>query len=90
MDFLELLVRPLFWVARGLLWLAWEVWDSMFLLITWSIGWPIVRLLSFGKFPHVRFGGYDDSSTGEAFIVCGVGTIVLGAVTWLSASHLGW
>lgn len=87
MDFLELAARPLFLIARFLLWLA---WDFLCLTIAWSIGWPIVRLLSFGRFPHVGLGEYDESGTGEAFIVCGVGFGVLVAVVWLLATHYGW
>jgi len=87
MDFLELAARPLFLIARFLLWLA---WDFLCLTIAWSIGWPIVRLLSFGRFPHVGLGEYDESGTGEAFIVCSVGFGVLVAVVWLLATRYGW
>jgi hypothetical protein len=57
-------------LARFLWWLAWEF---LFLTITWSVGWPIVRLLSFGRFPRAGFRGYEESGTGEAFVVCGTG-----------------
>jgi len=87
MEFLEIAARPFFLLARFLLWLA---WDMLFLTIAWSIGWPLVRLLSFGRFPHVGIGEYDDSGTGEAIIVCGVGFGVLVGVIWWLANHYGF
>lgn len=87
MDLLDFAARPLFLVARFLLWLA---WDFLFLTIAWSIGWPIWRLLSFGRFPHVGLREYEESGTGEAFLVCGAGFSVLVAVVWLLSSHYGW
>ncbi len=87
MDLVELLVRPLFLLARFLLWLA---WDLFFHTIAWVIGWPIWRLLTLGRFPHVGIGEYDESGTGEAILVCGVGLAVLGAVVWWLAVQFGW
>ena len=87
MEFLEIVARPLLLLARFLLWLA---WDLLFLTIAWTIGWPIVRALSLGRFPHVGIREYDDSGTGEAIIVCGVGFgVLVGAVWWL-ARHTGF
>lgn len=87
MDPLDFAARPLFLAARFLLWLA---WDFLFLTIAWSIGWPILRLLSFGRFPHVGLREYEESGTGEAFLVCGAGFCVLVAVVWLLSDHYGW
>jgi hypothetical protein len=87
MDFLELAARSLFLIARCLLWLA---WDFLFLTIAWSVGWPMVRLLSFGRFPHSGFREYDESGTGEAFLVCGAGIGVLVVTIWLLGSHYDW
>ena len=86
MDLLELAARPLFLLARFLLWLA---WDLLFLTIAWRIGWPIWRLFSAGRFPHVGIGEYDDSGTLEAFLVCGVGFLALAASVWYLSMQLG-
>lgn len=87
MELLEHAARPLFLVARFLLWLA---WDLLFHTIAWAIGWPIWRAFSFGRFPHVGIGEYDESGTGEAFLVCGLGFAVLVAVVYFSSRHFGW
>ena len=87
MDLLEFAARPLFLIARLLLWIA---WDFLFLTVAWSIGWPLVRALSFGRFPHVGIWEYEESGAGEAFIVCGIGFAVLVAIIWLLGSHYGW
>lgn len=86
MDFLELLARPVFLLARFLLWLAWDV---LFLEVAWSIGWPLVRTLTFGRFPQVGFREYEECGAGEAFVVCGIGLGVLVAIAWGLASHFG-
>jgi hypothetical protein len=87
MDFLELLAKPMFSIARFLLWLA---CDLMFETIAWVVGWPVVRLLSFGKFPSARIVEYERAETGEAFITCITGFGVLVAIIWLLARHYGW
>jgi hypothetical protein len=87
MDLLDFAARPLFLVARFLLWLA---WDFLFLTIAWSIGWPIWRAFSFGRFPHVGLREYEESGTGEAFLVCGAGFSVLIATVWLLSRYYGW
>jgi hypothetical protein len=87
MEILEFAARPLFLIARFLLWLA---WDFMFLTVAWSIGWPLLRVLSLGRFPHVGIGEFDESGAGEAFVVCGTGFAVLVAAIWLPARHYGW
>ncbi|MCF7222582.1 hypothetical protein [Marilutibacter chinensis] len=87
MELIELAARPLYLLARLLLWLA---WDLLFLTVAWAIGWPIWRVISFGRFPHVGIGEYEESGTGEAFLVCGVGIAILVAMVWLFANHFGW
>lgn len=86
MDFLDLLARPLLALGRLLLWLA---WDFFVYTILWAIGWPIWRLLTFGRFPHVGVREYDDAGAIEALMVCAVGLAVLLAAIWLLAKHLG-
>lgn len=87
MDVLEIVGRPLYLVARFLLWLT---WDFLCMTVAWTIGWPIVRLLCFGRFPHVGIGEYDEAGTGEAIIVCGVGIGVLVAIVWWLGRYYGW
>lgn len=82
-----MIARPIYLLARLLLWLA---WDFLFLTIAWSIGWPIFRVLSLGRFPHVGIGDYEESGTGEAFLVCSVGFAVLTGTVWLFANHFSW
>lgn len=86
MDFIDLAARPVLLVARFLLWL---VWDLLFYSVAWSIGWPVLRVLTLGRFPHVGIREYDASGVGEAFIVCGTGIAVLVAVIWAVAQPLG-
>lgn len=84
MELMDIVARPLLMVARGLLWLA---WDLLVLTIAWSIGWPIWRMLTLGRFPHVGISDYESSGTGEAILVCSTGFAVLvGLVWWLSRS----
>jgi hypothetical protein len=79
MELLEWLARPLLWLARGLLWLA---WDFFVFGIAWSIGWPIWRALTFGRFPHVDYREYDDAGFFEIVLVSGVGLGVLAGAVW--------
>lgn len=79
MELLEWLARPLLWLARGLLWLA---WDFFVFGIAWSIGWPIWRALTFGRFPHVDYREYDDAGFFEILLVSGVGLGVLAGAVW--------
>ena len=84
MELAELLARALLWVLRALWWLA---WDFMVLTVAWSTGWPIWRLLTIGRFPHAGFREYEESGTGEAFLVCGTGFALLGGAIWLVSTH---
>lgn len=86
MELLELLARPLLLLGRFLLWLA---WDFFVFAILWTIGWPIWRLLTLNRFPHVGIGEYEDSGFMEALMVCAVGLAALLAVLWLLAKFLG-
>ena len=86
MELVELAARPLVLVARFLLWL---VWDLLLLSVAWGIGWPIWRMLSLGRFPHVGFWQFQESGEGEAFLVCGVGVVFLVAMIWLLSRFIG-
>jgi hypothetical protein len=85
MELMELLARPLLAILRFVWWLS---WDFVVLTISWSIGWPIWRLLTLGRFPHAGFREYEESGTGEAFLVCGTGFALLGAAIWLLSSRV--
>ncbi|HST45282.1 MAG TPA: hypothetical protein VLK29_08665 [Luteimonas sp.] len=87
MELVEFAARPVFLLARFLLWLA---WDFMVLTIAWSIGWPVWRALTLGRFPHVGLGEYEHAGTGEAVLVCGAGFAVLVAVIGSLSAHFGW
>ena len=86
MEILDFVARPLFAFGRFLLWLA---WDFFVYTIFWSIGWPVWRLFTFGRFPHVGFREYEESGTVEALMVCSVGVVVLLATLCALARHLG-
>lgn len=79
MDILEVVARPFLYILRGALWLVWEVFV---LTVAWWAGWPAWRLVTLGRFPHAGFNGYEEAGTGEAFLVCTAGIVVIGAVTW--------
>ncbi len=85
MDVPELAMRGLLLVLRVLLWLAWDfvVWT-----IAWSFGWPIWRLLTWGRFPHAGFRDHEASGWIEAVLVCGTGLVVLAMSAWWLATHL--
>ena len=87
MELIEIVARPLFLFARFLLWLA---WDLLFLTIAWSVGWPVWRIFSFGRFPHVGISEYEESGTGEAILVCGTGFLLLAGLIWWLSKHFGW
>jgi len=84
-ESIEVLARPLLWLARGLLWLA---WDFLVYTVAWSIGWPIWRVLTFGRFPHADWRDYDASGFWEAAMVCGAGLLALVAAIWLLSQYV--
>lgn len=79
MKLLEWRARPLLWFVRGLLWLT---WDFFVFGIAWSIGWPIWRALTFGRFPHVDFREHDDAGFFEIPLVSGAWLGVLASAAW--------
>lgn len=85
MELTDLLAKPLLWVLRGLWWLA---WDFLVLTVAWSIGWPVCRGVSFGRFPHAGFHGFDDAGLLESIVVCVVGFAVLAGALWLLSSFV--
>ena len=86
MELLDFLARPLLALGRFLLWLA---WDFLVYTIFWTMGWPLWRLLTLGRFPHVGIRGYEDAGAVEALLVCSVGLAALLAALWVISRHLG-
>ena len=85
LDILELLAKPLLALARFLLWLS---WDWFFHTISWSIGWPICRVLTFGRFPETGFRDIDETADWAVFIVCLIGLATLVGAIWLLSRHM--
>lgn len=86
----DLLFRPVariaLIVARALWWLGWE-----FLVQTvgWSIGWPIWRLLTLGRFPDTGFGDLDETSWWAATLVELTGLAALAVAIFLLFIYVG-
>lgn len=85
MEWLELSSRSIYAVGRFLLWL---VWDMLICMVAWWIGWPICRVLCFGKFPDAGFWDYEASEWHEAFFVCLVGLAALSGTVGYLAQRL--
>ncbi len=70
--------RPLFrlfyYIFRGLLWLA---WDLSVEIISWSIGWGILRIITFGKYPQYQFSEQDKASPWQAILIEFFGIAIL-------------
>lgn len=65
---------------RALWWLAWDFWVET---ISWSIGWLVLRLITFGQFPSEPLSGVDQASTDLALLVEIVGLATLASMIWL-------
>lgn len=79
-DATDLLTRPLLAAAR-VAW--WVVSEFLFHIVMWSIGWPLWRLVTLGRFPETGFGDGEEAGTVETVLVSGLGLAVLAAVGWL-------
>lgn len=79
-DATDLLTRPLLAAAR-LVW--WVVSEFFFHIVLWSVGWPIWRLVTLGRFPESGFGDGEEAGTFETVLVSGLGLAVLAALGWL-------
>jgi hypothetical protein len=66
-------------VLRFLWWLAWEL---CFQIVGWLVGWPVCRVLSFGRFPAERFTQVDAADSFVAFLVEVIGLLVVAAAIW--------
>lgn len=77
--------RPLFrlfyYIFRGVLWLAWDLSIQM---IGWSVGWFVLRLLTFGHLPNYKFSEQNIASFGQALFIELFGVFIIGLITFLS------
>jgi hypothetical protein len=64
------LLRIIGFVVRGLIWLMWEV---CFEEVCWYIGWPVCRLLTFGRLPREPITHREHASNLSCFLVSLVG-----------------
>lgn len=85
-DASDALTRP-FVLALRLLW--WLAWDFLIVTVTWSIGWPVWRLVTFGRYPESEFNEGEVAGTVETVLVCGLGLAILAVVGWLVAGLSG-
>jgi len=88
-DVSDLLLRPvasaLLWIARVLWWLGWEFFVET---IGWSIGWPICRALTLGRFPDTGFRDQEETSWWASLLVELVGLGALLGAIWLLSRYL--
>lgn len=72
--------RPLFrlfyYIFRGLLWLAWDVSIEM---IGWSIGWGVLRIITFGKYPQYQITEQEKAPLWQTILIefFGIGILSL-------------
>ena len=78
-EALELLARPALWAARALWWLGWDIGVRT---VGWSIGWPIWRFATLGKFPEPGFRDIDVTADWAILVVDLTGLAVLAIVIW--------
>jgi hypothetical protein len=83
-DLLDLPKSFFVGILRGLWWLA---WDFCVEIIGWSIGWLVLRLITFGQFPSEPLGGVDQASFGRALFVEVVGLVALASAIWLLSGN---
>ena len=63
--------------------LVWLIWEMCYEIIAWYVGWPIVRLLTFGQFPKESINEHEEASNVTVFIIGTIGfafLILLGSV----------
>lgn len=69
--------RLLSLIVRSLIWL---IWDMFFEVIAWYVGWPICRVLSFGRYPKEAIGECEDAGMFTNILVSVVGLAFLVAL----------
>jgi hypothetical protein len=84
---LRLLARSLYFVVRVLLWGAIEfIFDG----VLWYIGWPLTRLVTFGRYPGPGFFESERATLLEHFLVALTAIVILTGTGWILASSLGY
>ena len=79
-DLLELPKSFFVGVLRALWWLA---WDFCVETVGWSVGWLMLRLITFGQFPREPLSGVEQASTALSLFVEAVGLATLATSIWL-------
>ncbi|MEQ3722860.1 hypothetical protein [Alcanivorax sp.] len=75
-------IRILVKVLRALLFIGWNL---LFEVVGWTIGWPVWRILTLGKFPKEHIRNHEDAPWATSLIVDLTGLAILaGIVAWLS------
>lgn len=72
--------------VRSLIWLIWEL---CFETIAWYVGWPVCRVISFGKLPEEAINGHERAPTLTNFIVSMVGLVSLFGAAIVIAQLVG-
>lgn len=85
MDLPDLPLRPIAWVLRALLWLAWEF---LFETLGWWIGWTVCRCLSLGLFPRAGIRDEEQVPWGWRLVVELLGIAALAGLLWAAAGTL--
>jgi len=76
----KILARAILYIARGVVWIAWEFMREKFL---WYLGWPVCKVMTFGKLPRVRIGNVDDEHLVVFTLVIAIGfTLRLHKITY--------
>lgn len=69
--------------------LFWLVIDCGCYRLPWYLGWPLCRLLSFGRFPAEDISDYSRSSLGTRLLVALVGLLGIALLIALVISQTG-
>ncbi len=80
------LLRLLYALLQGLLWLGWEVGVET---IGWGIGWAFCRLCTLGQLPKEGLGEQEQCNPFSALAIELLGLLLLAAAVWLLATLLG-
>ncbi|MDQ3287027.1 MAG: hypothetical protein M3Q42_01980 [Pseudomonadota bacterium] len=90
LEFAEDLARP---VARAVLTtlrvIWWVTWELCIETVSWYIGWPVCRAISFGHFPEVRLQEQDEVGSFAGLVVHATGLVSLLGLIYLLARYVG-
>lgn len=76
-------------MGTGVRFLIWLIWDLWFEIVAWYVGWPICRVISFGKAPTESIHQYEQAGSLTAFTVSLIGFASLVGVAALIAKLVG-